>query len=87
MKALESTKQRVQELLRLEKQGIATSVEKTELDDFMRLEHLMRLTKVREEVRKYISENNISEKDLKQVTSSINENRTEYLREIRKEKV
>jgi hypothetical protein len=46
-KASESTKQRVRELLRLEKQGIATSAEKTELDDFLRLEHLMRLTKAR----------------------------------------
>jgi hypothetical protein len=43
--------------------------------------------KAREEAKKYVTENNISEKDLKQVTSSINENRTEYLRKIRKEKV
>jgi hypothetical protein len=46
-KASESTKQRVQELLHLEKEGIATSAEKTELDDYLRLEHLMRLTKAR----------------------------------------
>jgi hypothetical protein len=46
-KASESTKQRVRELLHLEKQGIATSAEKTELDDYLRLEHLMRLTKAR----------------------------------------
>ena len=46
-KASESTKQRVQKLLNLEKQGIATSAEKTELDDYLRLEHLMRLIKAR----------------------------------------
>jgi hypothetical protein len=46
-KASESTKQRVRELLHLEKEGIATSAEKTELDDYLRLEHLMRLTKAR----------------------------------------
>ena len=46
-KASESTKQRVRELLHLEKQGIANSAEKTELDDYLRLEHLMRLTKAR----------------------------------------
>ena len=32
-KASESTKQRVRELLNLEKEGIATASEKTELDD------------------------------------------------------
>ena len=46
-KASESTKQRVRELLHLEKEGVATASEKTELDDYLRLEHLMRLTKAR----------------------------------------
>jgi hypothetical protein len=46
-KASESTKQRVRELLNLEKEGIATSAKKAELDDYLRLEHLMRLTKAR----------------------------------------
>lgn len=46
-KASESTKLRVRELLHLEKEGVATSSEKTELDDYLRLEHLMRLTKAR----------------------------------------
>ena len=46
-KASESTKLRVRELLHLEKEGIATASEKTELDDYLRLEHLMRLTKAR----------------------------------------
>ena len=46
-KASASTKQRVRELLHLEKEGIANSAEKTELDDYLRLEHLMRLTKAR----------------------------------------
>jgi hypothetical protein len=46
-KASESTKLRVRELLHLEKEGVATTSEKTELDDYLRLEHLMRLTKAR----------------------------------------
>ena len=40
--------------------------------------------KARVEAQKYVLENNISQKELKQTTDSINENRTEYLRKIRK---
>ena len=40
--------------------------------------------KARVEAQKYVLENNISQKELKQTTESINENRTEYLRKIRK---
>ena len=43
--------------------------------------------KARVEVQKYVLENNISQKELKQTTDSINDNRTEYLRKIRKAKV
>ena len=43
--------------------------------------------KARVEAQKYVQGNNISQKELKQATDSINENRTEYLRKIRKAKV
>ena len=43
---------RVSELLQLEKNGGITSAEKVELDDYLHLEHLMRLTKAR--ARKYV---------------------------------
>jgi hypothetical protein len=36
--------------------------------------------KARVEAQKYVLENNISQKELKQTTDSINDNRTEYLR-------
>jgi hypothetical protein len=42
---------RVRELISLEKESKITESEKVELDDFMKLEHLMRLTKAR--ARKY----------------------------------
>jgi hypothetical protein len=38
--------------------------------------------KARAEAQKYVLENNISQKELKQTTDSINDNRTEYLRKI-----
>ena len=41
------TKDRVRELLHLEKTQNITSQEKEELDSFLQLEHLMRLTKAR----------------------------------------
>ena len=50
-KASPETKERVRELLQAEKLGVATASEKLELDDYLRLEHLMRLTKAR--ARKY----------------------------------
>ena len=43
--------------------------------------------KARAEAQKYVLENNVSQKELKQTTELINENRTEYLRKIRKAKV
>ena len=43
----EETKSRVRELLNLEKTQNITSQEKEELDSFLQLEHLMRLTKAR----------------------------------------
>ena len=43
----EETKSRVRELLHLEKIQNITSQEKEELDSFLQLEHLMRLTKAR----------------------------------------
>lgn len=43
----EETKSRVRELLHLEKTQNITSQEKEELDSFLQLEHLMRLTKAR----------------------------------------
>ena len=42
--------------------------------------------KARIEAQKYVQENNISQKELKQTTGSIHDNRTEYLRKIRKVK-
>ena len=42
--------------------------------------------KARAEAQKYVLENNISQKELKQTTDLINDNRTEYLRKIRKVK-
>lgn len=41
------TKERVEFLIRKEKTDGLTPEEKTELDDFMQLEHLMRLVKAR----------------------------------------
>ena len=38
--------------------------------------------KARVEAQKYVLENNISQKELKQTTDLINDNRTEYLRKI-----
>ena len=43
--------------------------------------------KARVEAQRYVLENNISQKELKETTDSINDNRTEYFRKIRKAKV
>ena len=43
----DSTKLRVRELLEREKQSLLTADEKTELDHYEQLEHLMRLAKAR----------------------------------------
>ncbi len=48
----EATKKRVADLIYLEKTAALSSDEKSELDHFMHLEHLMRLAKAR--ARKYI---------------------------------
>ena len=49
----EATKERVADLLYREKTDGLTAEEKSELDNYMQLEHLMRLAKAR--ARKYIS--------------------------------
>jgi hypothetical protein len=46
-KALEETQRRVRVLLEVQKNETATPSELEELDDFLRLEHIMRLTKAR----------------------------------------
>ena len=46
-KPSEESKKRVRELLFSEKDGKISATEKAELDDFMKLEHLMRLAKAR----------------------------------------
>ncbi len=50
-KPSEESQLRVRELLYLERENKITATEKAELDDFLKLEHLMRLTKAR--ARKY----------------------------------
>jgi hypothetical protein len=49
----EETKERVYELLHREKTGILTPEEKSELDHYEQLEHLMRLAKAR--AKRYLS--------------------------------
>ncbi len=46
-KPSEKTKQRVADLIHNEKTGVLSSEEKSELDHYMQLEHLMRLAKAR----------------------------------------
>ncbi len=43
----EESQQRVTELLSLEKEGELSSAEKSELDHYLQIEHLMRLAKAR----------------------------------------
>ncbi len=50
-KPSEESYKRVRQLIELEKNDEISPQEKAELDDFMKLEHLMRLTKAR--ARKY----------------------------------
>lgn len=50
-KPSEESYKRVRQLIELEKNDKISPQEKAELDDFMKLEHLMRLTKAR--ARKY----------------------------------
>jgi hypothetical protein len=45
------SQQRVSELLELEREGKINDSEKSELDDFLKLEHIIRLSKAR--ARKY----------------------------------
>lgn len=46
-KASDETRERVRALLSAQKNGTATTEELEELEDFLRLEHIMRLTKAR----------------------------------------
>lgn len=43
----EAAQERIEELLRREKNGESTSAEKSELDHYLQLEHIMRLAKAR----------------------------------------